>query len=327
MPAPNKACILILSGKGMVSQMRLATFNVQNLRLRKRQGRLVLDGAVDRDFDEQPRSIEQDIADREMTARVIADVQADVVALQEVFDADTLDFFYHRFLVQAGAPAYTSRICLPGNDGRGLDVAVLSTRTPSAAKSHAHLTGADLGLADLPPDLRDQRLFRRDCLELDFEGLTIFVCHFKAPYPDVERAHEVREAEARAVRKIIEKRFARPESERWIILGDFNEPATGGEAGQSALAPLKQGFSNGLLDRLPPGTDWTFEVPDTHLHSRPDRMLLSPRLAREYPDVIPQIVRTGMTRTDCRSGRAVGSGQTGSHASDHALVFADFPEL
>ena len=307
--------------------MRIATFNVQNLRLRQRQGRLVLDGAVDRDFDDQPHSIEQDIADREMTAQVIADAHADIVALQEVFDARTLDWFYHRFLLQVGAPAYPSRIVLPGNDGRGLNVAALSNRKPLYVKSHAHLTGADFGLTDLPEDLRDQRLFRRDCLELNFESLTIFVCHFKAPYPDVARAHQIREAEARAVRKIIERRFSRPEDACWIVLGDFNEPAQGSDLDPSALTPLKQGFSEGLLDRLPRGRDWTFEVPDTHVHSRPDRMLLSPRLAREYPDVIPRIVRSGMPRTPSTPSRAAGSGQNLSHASDHALVFADFPGL
>ena len=73
--------------------MRLATFNVQNLRLRQRQGNLVLDGAMDQDFDDQPRSVEQDIADRHMTAKVIAEAKADIVALQEVFDAETLEFF------------------------------------------------------------------------------------------------------------------------------------------------------------------------------------------------------------------------------------------
>ena len=84
--------------------MRLATFNVQNLRLRQRQG-TVLDGAMDQDFDDQPRSVEQDIADRHMTAKVIAEAKADIVALQEVFDAETLEFFYTHFLLPAGSPA------------------------------------------------------------------------------------------------------------------------------------------------------------------------------------------------------------------------------
>ena len=307
--------------------MRIATFNLQNLRLRRRQGQLVLDGAVDRDFDNRPRSIEQDIADRKLTARVIADAQADVVALQEVFDLETLDFFYQNFLLPAGAPPYPNRICLPGNDGRGLDVAVLSNPEILSIKSHADLTGADFGLHDLPEDLRDHPLLRRDCLQLDYETFTLFVCHFKAPYPDTEKAFIVREAEARAVRRIVEARFAEPEAERWIILGDFNEPTTNDALEPSALAPLRQGFAKGLLDRLPPDTDWTLEVPDTHVHSRPDRIFLSPKLAREYQDVVPHIVRTGMSCSVSGEAEKVGVLGSVSRASDHAFVYVDLPNL
>lgn len=307
--------------------MRIATFNLQNLRLRRRQGQLVLDGAVDRDFDDRPRSIEQDVADRKLTAQVIAETQADIVALQEVFDAETLEFFYHHFLLPAGAPNYPTRICLPGNDGRGLDVAVLSTSEPLEVKSHAHLTGADYGLDYLPADLRDYPLLRRDCLQVDYETFTIFVCHFKAPYPDLEKAFIVREAEARAVRKIVETRFAEPENERWIILGDFNEPTIGVAQESSALAPLTQGFAKGLLDRLEPGTEWTFEVPDTHVRSRPDRMFVSPSLAWEYPDSVPKILRVGMTHPRSDSDDPSLAAGPDPHASDHALVYVDLPGL
>ena len=305
--------------------MRIATFNLQNLRLRRRQGQLVLDGAVDRDFDGRPRSIEQDVADRKLTAQVIAEAQADIIALQEVFDAETLEFFYDHFLLPAGAPAYPTRICLPGNDGRGLDVAVLSKSEPLEVKSHAHLTGADFGLNDLPENLRDYPLLRRDCLQLDYETFTLFVCHFKAPYPDLEKAFVVREAEARAVRKIVETRFADPEIERWIILGDFNEPTIGIAQKPSALAAIRKGFAQSLLDRLTPGEDWTFEVPDTHVRSRPDRMFVSPELAEEYPDAVPQIVRTEMSIW--RSEETGNAACAASHASDHALVFVDLPDL
>ena len=305
--------------------MRIATFNLQNLRLRRRQGQLVLDGAVDRDFDDRPRSIEQDIADRKQTAKVIADAQADIVALQEIFNDETLEFFHTHFLLPAGAPPYPTRICLPGNDGRGLDVAVLSKLAPAKVHSYAHLTGSDCGLNDLPEDLRDQPLLRRDCLQLDFATFTVFICHFKAPYPDTDRAFLVREAEARAVRKIVEERFPEPEKERWIILGDFNEPSMGDANEFSALAPLRHGFAKGLPDRLKPGTDWTFEVPDTHVRSRPDRMFVSPKLAKEYPDAIPQIVRTGMDRS--AENYAAKTGGPIDHASDHALVYVDLPGL
>ena len=309
--------------------MRVATFNLQNMRLRLREGRPVLDGAFDQDQSNVQRSVALSLADREKTAKVIHAAQADIVALQEVFDTAALDFFHDNFLLKTGLSAYPFRYCIPGNDGRGLNVAALCRSQPINVKSHANLTGADLDLSDLPPELREHRLFRRDCLELDFAGVTLFVCHFKAPYPDAEKAYIIREAEARAVRKIVEMRFDDPRHERWMIVGDLNEPGLGDELSRSALAPLKQGFSFDLLDRLAPGNDWTYEVPGTHLHSRPDRILVSPRLAQEYPNVRPEIIRTGMTgpsRTR-RHGAFGDEPNTACHASDHALVYADFPGL
>lgn len=289
----------------------------------------MLDGAADDDFDGRPRSIREDLADRQQTAKVIATANAEFVALQEVFDTETLDFFHDHFLLQAGLEPYPFRVCLSGNDGRGLNVAAMSKRKPVRIISHAQLTGADFNLTDLPTNLRNQRLFRRDCLQLDFDAFTLFICHFKAPYPDTEKSYVIREAEARAVRKIIETRFSRPENERWMIMGDFNEPASVDQTASSALNSLKQGFSFDLLDRLPRGKDWTFEVPDTHVHSRPDRIFLSPKLAQEYPDVVPTILRTGMIRylSEPASMSSCGAPNKRSNASDHALVYADFPGL
>nr|WP_164516604.1 endonuclease/exonuclease/phosphatase family protein [Minwuia thermotolerans] len=307
--------------------MRVATYNLQNLRLRRREGRLLLDGAVDHDDRDRSRRVDLDIADRKETARVIKSAQAEVVALQEVFDLAALDFFHDAFLLEAGPPVYPFRYYHAGNDGHGRNIAALCRHQPRAVISHADLTGTDLGVAGSPEALPDGRLFRRDCLELDFDAVALFVCHFKAPYPDPEKAHAVRETEARAVRHIIETRFTAPENERWIVLGDFNEPAFEPEFSRSALHPLGKGFSVDLMDRMTPGMDWTYEMPGTHLHTRPDRILVSPRLAAEYPDVRPEIVRTGMG-SSVAGGASDGSApQHRGHASDHALVYAEFPGL
>lgn len=289
-----------------------------------RDGVPVLDGASDQDTREMLRPAHLAHADRIETARVIAAAGADVLALQEVFDLPTLEFFHDRFLRTAGAPNYPYRHCLAGNDGRGLNVAALSSCKPTAVRSHASVTGDDLELSDLSDDLRTNPIFRRDCLELEFEAVTLFVCHFKAPYPDAAKAYEVRHAEARAVRKIIENRFVNPAKERWIILGDFNEPSRVTDTSKSALAVFDADFATDLLDRLAPGADWTYEVPGTYQHARPDRIFVSPRLASEYPDTRPEVLRSGMET----SRAPMDNGATAApHASDHALVFADFPDL
>lgn len=244
--------------------MRIATFNVQNLRLRTRNGSPVLDGAEDQYQIDHKRPTKLAHDDRIQTAKVIGEAKPDVVALQEVFDLASLDFFHDQFLLKQGFPAFRYRYCLNGNDGRGLNVAALSRREAISVKSHAELTGDDLELVDLPKDLRTRPIFRRDCLELEFETVTLFICHFKAPYPDPDRAKIIRKAEARAVRQIIVSRFEKPSLENWIVLGDFNEPARSVTGDKSAIEVLKSDFAVDLLDRMVPGTDWTYELPETH---------------------------------------------------------------
>ena len=305
--------------------MRIATFNVQNLRLRKRNGQRILDGASDTDMPEPTSYYALAFADRVKTARIIAAASADVVALQEVFDLETLDFFNDRFLIPAGAKDYRHRYCIKGNDGRGLNVAALSRFAARRVQSHAEKSGAELGLTDLSKELRDLPLFRRDCLEVDLGTAVLFICHFKAPYPDVEKAFRVRRAEAQAVRRLVEDRFPNPEAQRWIVLGDLNEPAPHECQGESALEVFGDGFAIDLLDRLPKGRDWTYELPESHLHTRPDRILASPALAREFPDVQPRIIRAGMDPK--RLEMDAGSGSWHPTASDHALVYADFQGL
>jgi hypothetical protein len=186
--------------------MRIATFNVQNLRLRHPGGEDRLDGARDGDVTEDAAL---DPVDRRLTAAVIRDLRADVVALQEVFDSQTLDHFHDRVLVPSGVAPYPYRVCLPGNDGRGLDVAVMSRVRLGPVESHAGLRAADFGL-DAPEGAGDQPVFRRDCLVVEAGRLTLFVCHFKAPWPDAAASWPVRRREAEAVRRIVEARFADP---------------------------------------------------------------------------------------------------------------------
>src|SRR5512145_124058 len=108
--------------------MRIATFNVQNLRLRHPAGRARLDGARDADVpeDSDQHAVALDLADRRLTAAVLAHANAEVVCLQEVFDMEALDFFHDHLLRHAGARPYPYRFCLPGNDGAGRNVALMS---------------------------------------------------------------------------------------------------------------------------------------------------------------------------------------------------------
>jgi endonuclease/exonuclease/phosphatase family metal-dependent hydrolase len=299
--------------------MRIATFNVQNLRLRQDADGKRLDGARDRDSG-LPEDRRLDVMDRRLTAEIIARIDADILCLQEVFDLATLDHFHYAFLMRTGTRPYPHRICEPGNDGHGLNVAVMARAAPDRVKSNAQATATDLGLDDPGDLLHGGPVFRRDCLEVGFGALTLFVCHLKAPYPDRDRAASIRALEAQAIRRVVEASLPDPAAHPWMILGDLNSPVGTHAGTDAALRPLLHGFATDLMDRLPGGEDWTFAMPDTGEHLRPDAMLASPALARRAGNAVPQVERRGMD-----SARAeVGSPRP--HASDHAAIWIDLPD-
>lgn len=306
--------------------MRIATFNLQNMRLRGDAGGARLDGARDRDTGETADPA-LDTRDRALTAQVIRDLGADVVALQEVFDAASLDHFHDHFLLPAGVAPYPHRICLPGNDGRGQDVGLLSRIAPLQVISHASLRPADIGRTAPPGVHPDTPIFRRDCLLVALPGVTLFVVHLKAPYPDPDTAWPVRHLEALAIRHLIETRFDDPAAATWLILGDLNDPARG--PAQPAAAPILPPFSVNLMDRLPHNTRWSYYDAWSGHYGRPDKMLASPALARAFPHAIPEIEREGLGLEATRNPgpHLPQVGHHRPHASDHAAVVIDLPGL
>ena len=306
--------------------MRIATLNVQNLRLLNEGGALHLHGAWDSDC---PETKELDPIDRRLTAELICEIDADVIALQEVFDQATLDYFHDFYLLPTGLNTYRHRICLPGNDGRGLDVALLSRRRVESVRSHAALTPFQLGL--IPPDGVDPNLsvFRRDCLMVTIGTLTLFACHFKSAYPDPATARITRRLEALATRRIIERNFEAPDQALWLVLGDLNEPESSEGEGQRAIAPLESGFSVDLMGRLPQQDRWTYYDTHSGRYHCPDALLASPALAELFPKAKPVVVRKGLGRDTTRAHetRFASVGMHRPHASDHAAVLIDFPGL
>lgn len=310
--------------------MRIATFNVQNLRLRQPQGEPRLDGARDGDMPEDATEAAEalDPIDRALTARVLMEADADAVALQEVFDQSTLDYFHDRVLVPAGAKPYPWRHCPAGNDGRGLDVALLSRLAPVSVNSHAAETPASLGLTPVEGCGPDDRIFRRDCLEADLGAISLFICHFKAPYPDVEASWPVRQLEALAVIRLIERRFPNPAQAAWLVLGDLNEPARVDAGKARASAPLLD-FGEDLTRRMPRAERWSFHLPHTGIYSKPDVMIASPALAERFSEAVPRIIRSGLDRQAERyqGFRYPAVGRHRPHASDHAALVVDMPGL
>ncbi len=306
--------------------MRVATLNVQNLRLQSIDGRKYLHGAWDSD---DPEEENLDPIDRRLTAELLRAIDADVVALQEVFDLATLEYFHENYLLPAGTAPYPHLVCLPGNDGRGLDVALLSRRPIDVIRSHAALTLTEVGI-DPPPGVDpDFPVFRRDCLMVMIGSLALFVCHFKSTYPIPTAAWTTRRLEALATRWLIESYFVDPTQNLWLVLGDLNEPNVPIAGRPRAIAPLETDFSIDLMQRLPEKERWTYFDPHSGLYHSPDALLASPALAEQWPNAAPVVERMGLGKETSRfrGQRLAGVGKHRPQASDHAAVFIDFDGL
>lgn len=303
---------------------RVATFNVENLFTRFLFSR----GAPPHEDGFTTEDLRFRLADPEskrLTADVIQRLRADVVAMQEVEDLDTLKTFRDRFL--GGRAAWPHALVIDGNDDRRIDVGVLSRFPIVHARSWQHLLAGD-----------GSPVFSRDCLEVDVDlpglgALTLFVNHFKSMRADgvqgPGRAHTraLRRSQADAVREIVSSRFREPAEAAFLICGDLNDYLEADEQGESALTELVGWDAvENVVDRLPPDERWTHHFQGRQEWGLPparhqlDYLLPSRRLALANPQP-PEILRSGLA---LRAGgdwpRLPGVGRHGPKASDHCPV-------
>ncbi len=363
-----------------MTALRLATFNVENLFSRSvtliedREGKAVgmirFDDPAERDLAHRVAEAVASDDKRQLTALALVETNADIIALQEVDSREALEIFYKRYVKRMLEPKiavakrdararlgrdltdderyglerrfyYDHRVLLEGNDGRGIDVALLS-RHPVAVKSHAHRTFTELGVwTEALAGYFDQsegrerplrpsdRVFRRDCLEVTLEAgshpITLFVCHFKSMASNRERTRALREAEAKAVRRIIEQAFSGHARQRlWAICGDLNDHMEiDGTATPGALDTLmKDGFAVNLMTRRPAQDRWTTYHGEEDQYAQLDYILASPALATLNPHAVPDIIRAGQPYRSARydGPRYPRIGHDRPKASDHCPV-------
>lgn len=361
--------------------LRIATFNAENLmqrfdfsgfrnELRRDRAIQMVEVRDEAHFQalESARIVAHTDDKMQLTALAIADTRADIVCLQEVENLAALSAFEYGYLYKMIGSGYRRKYLVEGNDGRGIDVAVM-TRDETAdgdpiefvgLQSHAHRTYGEMGLYDealkAAGEQPHERVFRRDCLELDFrvggKPLTLFVTHLKSMggngngKDDRLATMPIRAAEARAVRAIIEDKFGRDRAAamRWLVCGDLNDYReriivdgdrqtgyrfTPVEEERSGFDPLvENGFAASLVDRRQPMERWTLYhsrgPAEQHL-CQLDYILASPSLAASNPLAVPDIIRNGQPwRTPFPPGQEVGryprTGWDRPKSSDHCPV-------
>ncbi len=266
--------------------------------------------------------------DRTLTALALSAAQADVCCLQEVENLVTLTAFHNRYLRHMLRKGYFYRALVEGNDQRGIDVGVLSRAKILQKQSHAKKTYADLKIEPPSGYHKNDRVFRRDCLEIDVqkEGkrITFFVCHFKSMNGGRSETRPIREAEAKAVRKLIEQRFENPASENWMAVGDFNDyfELDGDKLNDHGLGPfIDDGFAIDVGEMLEPDPlkRWTHFYSRKEIYGALDHMFISPSLAKRNQQARLRIVRAGqpMRAQRYEGRRFAGVGWMRPKASDH----------
>lgn len=152
-----------------------------------------------------------------MTARVIKDVNADILAVIEAEDRIALTRFNEQLLKPIGAD-YSEIMLIDGNDERGIDVGLLT-------KSDIRITSV---VSHINDKQNDTTIFSRDCPEYTVQinnstSLLILVNHFKSKgYGTQKTSDEKRKLQAHRVREIYDER--REEGINFIaVVGDFND--------------------------------------------------------------------------------------------------------
>jgi predicted extracellular nuclease len=237
--------------------IRIGTFNCENLFARfKFNSNIDPAKAVKNGFD--INMINFDIlneTEKKLTAKAIAALDADVLALQEVENLDVLKRFRSERLKNL---KYTFSMLVDGNDPRQIDLAVLSRFPLVGTRSYQHLRDGN------------SALFSRDCLEVDVQVngqiLTLFVNHLKSmldknnPSQGRKNTRPKRVKQAAEVKKIVEARFgASPGSASWAVVGDLNDFLGPGQGTTSGITDLVTWSEvENVVDRLPIVTDrWT----------------------------------------------------------------------
>lgn len=249
------------------------------------------------------------------TARVMKDIDADILGVIEAENRISLNKFSAQVLQLIGGQPYDRVMLIDGNDDRGIDVAVL--------------TKAGFEITNVKPHIDDSDdkgvIFSRDCPEFSValpsgETVVVLVTHLKSKgYGSQASSNAKRRRQAQRTAEI----YARLVGEGHVkvaVVGDFNDTP-----GSDPLAPLLGGTDLKDVSTHPrfvsdgfPGTYGYGNAGD-----KIDYILLSPPLFNRVTNA--RVFRKGVwggKRGD-RWPKYASMKEKVHQASDHAALYAD----
>jgi endonuclease/exonuclease/phosphatase family metal-dependent hydrolase len=246
------------------------------------------------------------------TARVIADVDADVLALVEVEDRPSLVRFNKELL----GGRYEHVMLVDGNDDRGIDVGIMTKKGFSIESIRSNVDIKD----------GDDPVFSRDCAQYEIRTPTgkvlhVLVNHFKSQSGG---GGDKRRRQAKEVRRIAGELVKARKNV--IVLGDLNEGQPSLTQPPANLAELFDGPLRSCYDLK--GFDvgkrpGTFD--SCGIRNRLDYVLVSSSLQRRF--TAGHVFRKGLwgTRTTRPTDWETYPEITGHHqqASDHAALVVE----
>lgn len=249
------------------------------------------------------------------TARVLAEIDADVQCLCEIESRPVLCTFHDKllwpnFLKKMGKRPFPYIMALDGNDERGIDVAVMSRYPIVSMQTHVYET--------VVYQNKETKLFSRDCLELvvkkDSVRLAILINHLKSmgyspasdPNSDKRRLQQAQ--------RVVEIAGAYQLDQEYVVIaGDLNSPPE-----SPSLAPLVNHphLYNVNLE-LPAGQRGTYRTGSAQLDYLFISNALRQRLAGVYIERRGAFAKNKWQPFDTVTSRSTA-------ASDHSAVVAEF---
>ena len=242
-------------------EITVATYNVENL----------FDGVQNKGkAAEKPKSEEQ----LKALSASMHDINADVIALQEVESRATLKKFKDTYLSDMNYEI----VLREGNDPRGIDVAVLTRLKVADVKSHKNVK---INVPNSAP-----QTFSRDLLQVRLVAnakytFSFFVTHLKSQIGG-DDADAKRKAEVQKIREFMRDYEKQNKRSNYILAGDFNDVPSS-ESLQPILDPRASGLAlhDIVWEDLGSGPDVFSFHPQEH-RSRIDYILPSFGMHADY---------------------------------------------